>query len=183
MGNRVPVTGSRVEGTRGVFQCVEVFADVELPAPGPCDRCGVELTGRDYAVRAASRAAHGWCIACAVELVTVTGALVPREALALAAHALGAREWAARYAADAARTRVAMGGPLGVIVAAWRRELLGSASIGLATRGGLPPVWWTEPLEPLSRVELLHRAADLAEAFGVRLADVTPVTTHARGVE
>lgn len=176
MGNRVPVTGARVEGTRGAFQSVaEVVAEVELPAPGPCDRCGVELVGRDYAVRVGSRAAHGWCVACAVELVAGTGALVPREALELAAHALGAREWAARYASDAQRTRVARDVPAGEAMAAWRRELLASAVFqneGRRTPRWLVPVWWTEPLEPLEPLEQLRRAGELAEAFGVRLADV-----------
>lgn len=174
MGNRVPVTGARVEGTRGAFQAVaEVVADVELPAPGPCDRCGVELVGRDYAVRVGSRAAHGWCVACAVELVAGTGALVPREALALAAHALGAREWATRYASDAGRTRVGMGGPVGEIIAAWRRELLSSAAIDrFSTRTWLCPVWWTEPLEPRDASEVRAMRAELAAAFGVDPSDV-----------
>lgn len=158
--------------------------DVEAPAEGPCDRCGADLAGRRYARRAApweSRDATAWCEPCAGELLARDGVLVPAESTRLAAHALGAREWAARYAADASRVRVASRDPLGVALAAWRRELLASVLVSpdlsragriIAGRWPLPPVWWTEPLEPLDQVQLRARRMELAAAFGVELAAV-----------
>lgn len=184
MPSGLSVASRRVQSSRPIAHYLD---DVEAPAEGPCDRCGADLAGRRYARRGApweSRDATAWCEPCAGELIARDGVLVPAESTRLAAHALGAREWAARYAADASRVRVAPRESHAVALAGWRRELLASALVSPLdfTRAGwgrvvagswpLPPVWWTEPLEPLDQVQLRARRMELAAAFGVELAAV-----------
>ena len=188
---------------RAVTRAVLYAHDADAPAGAPCDRCGADLCGAWYAMRPAHGVSAGetlaalrwsargarevlravWCLPCAGHLAR-DGVLLPRCAARLAADALGARQWAQRYASLAPPRA---GEPFGAVVAAWRAELLAEPAAralrAVPQLGALPPVWWTEPVEPLSRLDLLRRSAEIAEAFGVRVADITPVTTHARGIE
>lgn len=159
--------------------------DADVPAGAPCDRCGRELTGLWYAVRRSSGGAlraddvaalrvrcAAWCLGCADVLLVCDGALVPQLARSLAAHALGAREWAARYASQAARTCVGRDAPVGDQLAAWRAELMRSALVSPAPRPlDLVPVWWTEPLDG-DQLARAARRRELADAFGVQVEDV-----------